>query len=106
MAAAVARRLDHGPKQSHLGNQSQQAAQGAQAAARDAMKNIGGLLGRRNRQEEEPAEEAGPVTQAITMKSLTRIEGVKSGPLSEAMFLPTEGYEEREPEWMRRGGGI
>lgn len=82
------------------------AAEGARAAARDAMKNISGLLGRKNKEQEEPGEEAGPATQTITMKSVSTIEGVTVGPVSQTLFKPTEGYVEKVPEWLRRGGGF
>jgi hypothetical protein len=82
------------------------AAEGARAAARDAMKNISGLLGRKNKEQEEPGEEAGPQTQTITMKYLSTVVDVTVGFFSEALFGPTDGYQEKTPEWLRRGGDL
>ncbi len=75
----------------------------ASEMARGAMgRRLGGLLGRRN-QEQEESEEAGPTTQTITMRTTSTIQDIKTTPLSDDIFQPPAGYTERQPEWMRGG---
>ena len=64
---------------------------------------MGGILGRRNREEEEPEAPAGPTTQTITMRSVSTIEEIETGSLSDDLFRPPPEYTERQPEWMRGG---
>ena len=73
-------------------------------AARGALgRTMGGILGRRNREEGEPEAPAGPTTQTITMRSVSTIEEIETGSLSDDLFRPPPEYTERQPEWMRGG---
>ena len=83
------------------------AAEGAQEAARGAVRNLTrGILGRRGRQEEEPEEEAQPeLVQVILMRTVSTVEDITTGPLPDELFLPTLGYQEKDPPWKGTGGG-
>jgi hypothetical protein len=73
-------------------------------AARGALgRAMGGMLGRRNREEADPEIPAGPTTQTITMRSVSSIEDIKTEPLPDDLFQPPPEYTERQPEWMRGG---
>lgn len=85
----------------------QAAAGAAGEAATDAVRGalsrrMGGLLGRRNQEEEEKPEEVAP-EQTITLRTVTSISDIQTGSLPEDLFQPPAEYQERQPEWM--GGG-
>lgn len=75
----------------------------AKDAARGAMgRRLGGLMGRRQ-QEAQPEAPAGPATQTITMRAVSTIEEIKTGPLSGDLFQTPPDYKERRPDWARGG---
>lgn len=85
----------------------QAAAGAAGEAATDAVRGalsrrMGGLLGRRNQEEEEKPEEVAP-EQTITLRTVTSISDIQTGSLPEDLFQPPAEYQERQPE--RMGGG-
>ncbi len=73
------------------------AAEGAAAAARDAMKNLGGMLGRRNRKN-RPQEAAAPQGQSVIMRMTTSMEDFRTGGVSNDLFQVPAGYTEVDPE--------
>ena len=77
-------------------------ADAAREAARGALgRRMGGLLGRRNQEEEEPREPEAPAAQTITMRSVSTLQDIRTESLSADLFQPPAGYEERQPEWLR-----
>jgi hypothetical protein len=73
-------------------------------AARGALgRRMGDILGRRNREEGEPEAPVGPTVQTITMRSVSTIEEIETGSLSDDLFRPPPDYTERRPEWIRGG---
>jgi len=71
--------------------------QAAAAGARDAMKSLGGMLGRRRQQQPEPEEEATPRVQTIIMRMTSTIEDVRTDALSDEIFRPPANYREIDP---------
>jgi hypothetical protein len=76
---------------------------GMDAAMGALGRRMGGMLGRRNREEAEQEAPAGPTAQTITMRSVSSIEEIDTGALSDDLFQPPPDYTERQPEWMRGG---
>jgi hypothetical protein len=76
---------------------------GMDAAMGALGRRMGGMLGRGNREEADPEAPAGPTTQTITMRSVSTIEEIDTGALSDDLFQPPPDYTERQPEWMRGG---
>lgn len=76
---------------------------GMDAAMEALGRRMGGVLGRRNQEREEPEAPTGPTAQTITMRSVSTVEEIKTGPLPDDLFHPPADYTERQPEWMRGG---
>ncbi len=74
-------------------------AEGAQEAARAAVRSLTrGVLGRRQ-QEEAPAEEEVGPPQTIVMRTTSVVEEVRTDTLSPDLFRPPADYTERRPDW-------
>jgi hypothetical protein len=77
-------------------------ADAAKEAAGGALgRRLGGLLGRRNQEREEPETPTGPTTQSITMRSISTIQEINTGSLPDDLFQPPPDYTERQPDWMK-----
>ncbi|MGW8265680.1 MAG: hypothetical protein ACWGSQ_04880 [Longimicrobiales bacterium] len=73
-------------------------------AARESMERmLGGLLGRERGGRQDPQALAGPAVQAITMRSTTTIQEIRTDALPDDLFRPPPNYAERRPDWMRGG---
>lgn len=64
---------------------------------------MGGVQGRRSREETEPVIPAGPVAQTITMRSTATLEEIRTDNLPDDLFRPPPDYTERRPPWMKGG---
>ena len=79
----------------------QAAGAAASGAAREAMGRLGGILGRKKKEEERPAEAAR--TQAIFMRITSLLEDVQTSGIPDSVFEPPADYTREEaPGW--RGG--
>jgi len=65
------------------------------AAAQDAMRNLGGMFGRRGQKEEE--EESGPEVQTVTMRVTSTIEDIRTSGIGDELFQIPEGYRKVDP---------
>ena len=76
----------------------------AKEAAGGAMgRRLGGLFGRRNKEEEKPEAPAGPTAQSITMRTISTIGEIETGSLPDDLFQPPPDYTERQPDWVKGG---